>query len=96
MTMNKKNSCILLCMVAVTLSIVSQLSANTITIISPNGGETWYEGSQYEIKWQYDRGAQDSVVNIYFSTTGYNSIGWNTIAWHKIGSFKHPSWNSYL
>jgi len=41
---------------------------NSITVTSPNGGETWYVGTAYDITWGSDRYVGD--VKIEISTTG--------------------------
>jgi hypothetical protein len=50
-----------------------------VTVITPNGGELWYKGKGYEIKWTAEYGIGDLSINIEYSTTGMNGT-YDTIA----------------
>lgn len=47
----------------------------TITVLQPNGGETWYVGTSYNITWECD--VYVGTVNIQLSTSGGSS-------WHSV------------
>lgn len=48
-----------------------------VTVLSPNGGEIWEEGSKHNILWEYSELIYDDYINIEYSTDGGNS--WNFI-----------------
>ncbi|MBN2031382.1 T9SS type A sorting domain-containing protein [bacterium] len=105
--MDKKNSFILLSIMAVSLIMINQLCAQSVTVISPNGGEIWYTGSQHEIKWQYSGippMSKDSV-RIVISYTGSYPWYWITSPGYTTQSGTgtylwtvpdHPSTNCYI
>lgn len=51
-------------------------TVQTVTLVSPNGGETWVEGSDVEITWSWT-GSVD-LVNVLVSTDGGET--WETLA----------------
>jgi len=55
---------------------IVQPSSGEITITSPNGGETWVEGSSHQIEWETDTGID--TVGIELSTD--NGKSWQQIA----------------
>lgn len=78
--MNKKNMFVLVSMMIIGSGLVSQLSAQTITVVSPNGGEIWHPGTQHEIKWQWSPAYADTIVRIFISYAGHNGP-WQVIKW---------------
>ncbi len=51
-----------------TFTVAVDTIGPAVTVLAPNGGETWYVGSDYEIEWEaYDENGVDSV-GIYYST----------------------------
>lgn len=51
-------------------------SASTVTVTSPNGGETWYGGSEHTLTWTRDAGVM--TVDVQLSTNG--GTDWRTLA----------------
>ncbi len=41
-------------LVAIFLAIVAPLAAQSVTVISPNGGEVWVKGTMHDITWKAD------------------------------------------
>ncbi|GMW01328.1 MAG: hypothetical protein AMXMBFR84_24650 [Candidatus Hydrogenedentota bacterium] len=48
---------------------------DTLTVTSPNGGETWYRGSAYEIAWTTSSSKAVSLVNIILLKNGVPYTG---------------------
>ncbi|MCS7028666.1 MAG: T9SS type A sorting domain-containing protein [Bacteroidia bacterium] len=48
----------------------------SITVVSPNGGETWYALSNQTVQWTFT--GSPPTVNIYLSTD--NGVTWNNVA----------------
>jgi TolB protein len=48
----------------------------SITVISPNGGQTWIAGSQQRIQWQ----SQGAVSTVKIEISSSNGTNWQTIA----------------
>ncbi|MCS7029241.1 MAG: T9SS type A sorting domain-containing protein [Bacteroidia bacterium] len=51
-------------------------SQSSITVVTPNGGETWYSFSSQTIQWIFT--GTPPIVDIYLSTD--NMVSWNVIA----------------
>ena len=49
---------------------IPDVTPPTVTVLSPNGGETLYGGTQDSIKWVATDDVGVSYVNIYYSTNG--------------------------
>jgi hypothetical protein len=61
------------------LSAISQASA--LTVISPNGGENWLQGSTCTISWNYDNPAASYV---YLEFSADNGQTWNFITYSNV------------
>ena len=55
-------------------AIRSQASLSTITVISPNGGESWVAGTQQNITW-----SSEFVDNVKIELSLTNGANWITI-----------------
>ncbi|RKY97823.1 MAG: hypothetical protein DRQ13_04195 [Ignavibacteriae bacterium] len=55
-------------------AIRSQASLSTVTVISPNGGESWVAGTQQNITW-----TSEFVENVKIELSLTNGANWNTI-----------------
>jgi len=61
--------------------IAKLASKSWIKVVAPNGGEVLQANSQYEIKWTSSGFIPPTnVVNILYSTTGYEPYTWGIIA----------------
>ncbi len=52
-------------------------AVSTVTIVSPNGGETFVQGIIYQIRWS---GGKDKVQIGLASTTSINPLGWINVS----------------
>ncbi|HEX5631971.1 MAG TPA: T9SS type A sorting domain-containing protein, partial [Gemmatimonadales bacterium] len=50
--------------------------ASTVTVTAPNGGETWYGGTEHTLTWTRDPGVM--TVDVQLSTNG--GADWRTLA----------------
>ena len=53
---------------------IAKLGAPNISLISPNGGENWFVGSQHSITWN-----SPGVNNVKIEYTTNNGTTWNTV-----------------
>ena len=51
------------------------ITASSLTITAPNGGETWFSGNQHQISWQYS--GDISFVSIEYSSD--NGANWGVV-----------------
>ena len=73
--------------------------ATTITVISPNGGETWEKGTTKTIKWE-DNSTDSSTYNIYLkSLNAGEDSGWRLITLSASGNSYNwtiPNWSGNI
>ena len=53
---------------------ISDITAPSVTVIAPNGGEEWPVGSEQTISWFAEDDVAVSSIEIYYSTTGENGM----------------------
>ncbi|MBN2009889.1 T9SS type A sorting domain-containing protein [candidate division KSB1 bacterium] len=91
----KKTGYTFLMIASVVLAFASIMPAQTITLISPNGGENWQAGTQHEIKWN-SSGFSDPI-QISISFDGWGATYWLILApgTDNDGSFMWTIPNNY-
>ncbi|MCX6001565.1 MAG: hypothetical protein NTY79_03400, partial [Chloroflexi bacterium] len=62
----------------------------SITVTSPNGGESWNAGSSHALTWTYNNSVSDSYVKIYYQKGSATPV---SIGYAPIGSAGSGSYN---
>ena len=71
-----------------TLNFTGTIISPIVTVISPNGGETWQAGNEYDITWNV--GGNTSNINYFW--TAYSTDGGNNFTNIKNASYSDRSW----
>jgi hypothetical protein len=76
-------------------SIFDYLPGGTISVLQPNGGETWVKGSSYYISWDnnFDENVKIELVNDATSTTTLieNNVPGSTTVWTIPNTGSYPA-----
>ncbi len=67
------------------------VATSSVTVLSPNGGETWEIGKTYEIKWNLNTSSTNSLNVVLFDNSGKEEIITSVSPGTKTYSWKIPA-----